>query len=511
MGERKLSAKGFILFSILILLTFSFGWDIQKADCKSRVVVAQGGEPTRLDPDMHRDAISNNGCRQVYDALLERDQNGKIVPNLAESWRYVNETVLEFKLRKGINFSNGEPFNAEVVKYNFERVSGMLPEAKKTLNAIDFSLIQEIKIIDAYTVQIILKKPSLLMPSFVSQKLIVPLKYTKEDNFERLSTKPIGTGPYVLKSWTKGSELVFEAKKDYWKGAPKIDEVVFRPIPEDRTRIAELIVGNVDIIANLKPDNIEEVKAQKNLDVKFVPSTRTAFVIINTEIEKMKDVRIRKAINYALDVPSLMKNVMGGNAYRVSTLCPKNFVGWDSEEKFYPYDPEMAKKLLAEAGFPNGMDLTILTPRGRFLNDVQTCEAIAGMLTKVGIRTKVNAVEVGLFFRQTAAHQLQEELLYAAWGNYHFDILNTLQAIAKSGQMFSWYSNKKVDDYIDDAAKTGDPAKYAEYLRLALREIWNDAGFGFLYNLRDVYGVNKRVVWEPRPDEIINLYGAYVK
>jgi peptide/nickel transport system substrate-binding protein len=492
------------------LLIFTFLIAPTLADCKTKVVVAQGTEPTRLDPDMHRENTTNTVILHIYDALLERDKDEKIVPDLAESWKFLNDTTLEFKLRKGIKFSNGEPFNAGVVKYNIERVAGLLPGAKKTLNPPGWESVKEVNVIDDYTVQIITKYPNPLLLSLAAQKYMVPIEYTKKDNFESLSTKPIGTGPYTLKSWTKGAELTLEARKDYWKGAPKIDEVVFRPIPEDATRIAELTVGNVDIISNLKPDNVKEIETQKNLEVKYVPSARTSMIFINAEREKMKDVRVRRALNHAIDVPSIIKNVMGGNAYRVSTLCPNNFVGWDPQEKFYAYDPAKAKQLLAEAGYPNGMDITILTPRGRYLNDVQACEAIAGMLTAVGIRTKVNAVEFGVFAKQTQAHDIPE-LMYAAWGNPHFDVMYTLQTVAKAGQMFCWCQDPKAEELIDKASQTVDVEKHAEYLRSALREMFENPCFGFLYNQRDIYGVNKNVAWEPRSDEDINLYGAYLK
>ncbi|MBW1722401.1 MAG: hypothetical protein JRH13_07625 [Deltaproteobacteria bacterium] len=509
MGEIKTLRRCLWIFGVFIVLGM-MGTGVTTAECKTRVVIAQGVEPTRLDPDMHRENSTLNVILHLYDALLERNQDAKIVPDLAESWRILDDRTVEFKLRRGITFSNGEPFNAQVVKYNFERVAGLLPGAKKTLNASDYQSIKEVKILDDYTVQIITKHPDPLILSYIAQKYMVPIQYTKKDNFRSLATKPVGTGPYVLKRWRKGGECVLEARKDYWKGAPKIDEIVFRPIPEDSTRIAELRVGNVDIIANLKPDNIQEVEAEKHLVVKRVPSTRVAAVWINAEMDKLKDKRVRKAINYAINVDSLVKNVMDGNAVRVSTVAPSNFVGWDPQEKFYSYDPAKAKKLLAEAGFPNGFEATILTPRGRYLNDVQACEAIAGMLTKAGIRTKVNAVEFGVFAKKTQAHEMPE-FMYAAWGNAHFDVWDMIKTCVRSGAMFSWYKNEKVDEYIDKAAQTIDPEKHNRYLQLALREMWEDPPFAFLYAQRDIYGVNKRVVWEPRSDEEINLYGAYVK
>lgn len=504
---QRMRTWSLVLGAALLATVIGFGG--QPAYCKTRVVVAQGVEPTRLDPDMHRETPTQNVILHLYDALLERDAAGKIQTDLAESYRIINDLTVEFRLRKGIVFSNGEPFNAQVVKYNFERVAGLLPGAKKTLNARDYQSIKEVKVLDEYTVQIHTKYPDPLLLSYVAQKYMVPIEYTRKDNFERLASKPIGTGAYVLKSWMKGGELVLEAKKDYWKGAPRIDEVVFRPIPEDATRIAELMVGSVDIIANLKPDNIEEVEVHEDLVVKRVPSTRVAALWINAEMDKLKDRRVRQAINYAIDVDSLIKNVMAGNALRVSTVAPRYFVGWDPEEKFYPYDPQKAKRLLAEAGYPDGFEASILTPRGRYLNDVQACEAIAGMLNKVGIKAKVEAVEFGVFAKRTQVHDMPE-FMYAAWGNNHFDVWDMIKTCVRSGAMFSWYKNEKVDEYIDKAAKSIDPVKHSEYLRTALREMWQDPPFAFLYAQRDIYGVNKRVLWEPRSDEEINLYGAAV-
>jgi len=510
---RPLGSKGVILVMSFILINLFLAWGTQTADCKTRVVVAQGAEATRLDPDLQRETTTQNVVDHIYDALLAMGPNGKIVPALAESWRYLNDTTLELKLRKGVKFSNGEPFNAEVAKYNLDRVLGKLPGAAPTpLVEPELDWVKEYEIVDDYTIQIISKYPAPLALAYLTQKMMVPFQYTKQDNFASLATKPVGTGPYVLKSWMKGSELVLEARKDCWKGIPKIDEIVFRPIPEDSTRIAELKVGNIDLITNVKPDNLEEVKAIKDVDVRSVSSNRTTHLHINTAIAKMKDIRVRKAINYAVDVESLTKNVLGGNGHRVSVICPKSMVGWDPEEKFYPYDPEMAKKLLAEAGFPDGMDITILTPRGRYVNDVAISEAIAGMLTKVGIRTKVNAVEFGIYIDIIfKAHEKEPELVFISWGNALSNTLYDLIPGVLKGGVFNSYTNEKIDSCIEKASSTVDPKKHVEYLRLALREMWIDPPFVYLYNMRDNYGVNKRLVWEPRSDERIYLFDAYVK
>jgi len=506
---KQAASKRIVLTGLILLIGF-FSVGIQPVGAGSRVVVAQGVEPTVMDPDMQRETPTENVLIHIYDPLVQRLKDNKIHPCLAESWKSIDDTTVEFKLRKNIQFTNGEPFNAAVVKYNFERVAGLLPDAPKTVNARDYRSIQGVEIIDDYTVRLITKHPDPLLLPYVSRKLMVPIDYTKKDNFKALASKPVGTGPYVLKSWMKGGELVLEAKKDYWREKAGIDTVVFRPIPEDATRIAELQVGNVDIIANLKPDNVGEIQGNNDLEVKFVPSARVAMVWMNTEKPMLQDRRVRQALNYAVDVDSLIKNVMEGNAYRVSTVAPKYFVGWDPDEKFYSHDIEKAKKLLAEAGYPDGFEASILVPRGRYLNAVAVSEAVAGMLGKVGIKVKVEAVEFGVFAKRTQAHDMPE-LMYAAWGNSTFDVWDTVKTCVRSGAMFSWYKNDIVDQNIDAAAKTIDPEEHERFLQNALREMWADPPFIFLFAQKDIYAANHRVNWEPRSDEKIFLYEASLK
>lgn len=185
----------FMVLSIVLVFLLGVGMGVQSADAKTRVVIAQGVDPTSMDPDMHRETPTDNVLVHIYDPLVQRNNDAKIVPCLAESWKIVNDTTIELKLRKGIKFSNGEPFNAAVVKYNYDRVAGLMPGAKKTLNARDYKSIKEVKVIDDYTAHIITKHPDPLLMAYMSVKLIVPIEYTKKDNFKALANKPVGTGP----------------------------------------------------------------------------------------------------------------------------------------------------------------------------------------------------------------------------------------------------------------------------------------------------------------------------
>jgi len=474
----------------------------------TRVTVAQGVDPTVLDPDMHRETPTQNVIRHIYDALLDRDADGKLTPGLAESWKFSDDTTLELTLKKGVTFSNGEPFNADVAKYNLDRVTGKLAGAKPTLNAANYASIAEVNALDPTRLQIKLKKPNLVLLRYLRDKYMVPMQYTKDQGFDALVEKPIGTGWYTLKEWTKADHLTLVANPSSWHGKANIDEVVFRPIPENATRVAELRTGNVDAIVNLPPDQVETLKAEPNVEVRTVPSARITGVFLDAlDVAPLKDKRVRQALNYGVDVDSICKNVMNGFATPVSTWAASFFVGYDPAGKRYSYDPARAKQLLADAGYASGFDVQLLTPSGRYLNDVQVVQAIAGMLEKIGVRTKVNAVEFGVFAKMTQDRTIPD-MFFAAWGNAPWDIYDTLIALARTGGIFSWYSNPTVDDLVDKAGSTADDAKHADYLKQALGLLWEDASHIFLYQQQDLYAANKRLKWQPRSDETIDMFSA---
>jgi len=473
-----------------------------------RVTVAQGVDPTVLDPDMHRETPTNNVIRHIYDALLERDADGQLIPGLAESWKFTDDTTLQLTLKSGVKFSNGEPFNADVAKYNLDRVTGKLAGAKATLNAANYASIGDVRSLDPTTLEIKLQKPNPVLLRYLRDKYMVPMQYTKDNGFDALVEKPIGTGWYTLKEWTRSDHLTLVASQASWHGKPNIDEVVFRPIPENATRVAELKTGNVDAIVNVPPDQVDTLKADSNVDVRTVPSARITGLFLNAlDVAALKDKRVRQALNYGVDVDSICKNVMNGYATPVSTWATSFFVGYDQAGKRYAYDPTHAKQLLTDAGYPDGFNVELLTPSGRYLNDVQVVQAIAAMLEKIGIHVKVNAVEFGVFAKMTQDRTIPD-MFFAAWGNAPWDVYDTLIALARTGGIFSWYSNPTLDDLVDKAGSTSDETKHADYLKQALGVIWEDASHVFLYQQQDLYAASKRLKWQPRSDETLDMFSA---
>lgn len=512
---KKMSVK--ILMSIFItavavVMVAATGVGVvQAANPSTRVIVAQGADATTLDPHMHRETTTSNVLSHIYDTLIMRGSDMSLQPLLAESWTYINDTTLEIHLKKGIRFHNGEELTAETVKYNFDRVTGKLPGARLTKVSYRYVNVKDSEVVDKYALRVHLFHPDSLFLGQLSELPIVPKEYTEKHGFEILDTRPVGTGPYKLKKWEHESQIVLTRNPDYFRGSAAIEEVVFRVLPDPMTRVAELMTGGVDIIVNLPPDSIPQVEMQSNLAVKTVPSARVAYVWFNMlETPQFADVRVRRALNYAVDVEAIIKYVYGGHGMRISTMAPPYFTGYDPKDPVYSYDPEKARALLREAGYGDGFTVTMLTTRGRFLNDILLAQTIASYLEEVGVHVNINAVEFGVFAKQTQERRIPEMML-AALGTSSFNVLDAMRTIVRSGdQAFSWYSNPKVDVLIDKAAKTIDEEEHEWLLQEALDILYEDPPFIYLFALEDIYGVNRRVDWQPRSDERIYLYDARI-
>jgi len=477
-----------------------------------KVVVAQGVDPTTMDPHQQRETSTVNVLLHIYDPLLERDAQDPTKFNgiLATSWTQVDPTTVEFKLQAGVTFSGGEPFDAECVKYNVDRLLGFLPGTEPALLAYQFGTIESTEVVDAETVRIKTKVPDPLILSRMALLYMIPTGSVDADP-EALMSEPNGTGPYNLVEWDRNNQVVLQAKEDYFRGAPTVDELVFRTIPEASTRLAEIQVGNVDIITNVPPENAAEVGSQGQADVKEVPSSRIAAVWLDTlENPTLAKKEVRQALNYAVDVEAITQDVMSGYGMPVATIVPSYWVAYNPDLKPYPFDQAKARELLAAAGVPDGFEVEMLLPRGRYLMAEEVAQAVVADLAGVGVNVKLNAVEFGVFAEATQARQIPG-MFYAAWGEPFFDPGGMLEVTVRSGtDGFSWFNNPEIDALIDEAQSTvGD--EHVNNLQEVEKAIYEDPPFIFLFAQKDLYGVSNRLDWSPRSDEWIILYGASVK
>ena len=493
--KKSLILLGLSLVLILLFSTFSFSAP------KDTLVIAQGVDATTLDPHMHQETPTYNVCMNIYDGLVKRNKKEEIVPNLAISWKILNDTTWQFKLRKGVKFHNGEEFDANAVKFSIERVINPKTHSPQIsdLNAID-----HVDVIDKYTINVVTKKPYPILLARLCNHMIIPPKYTKEKGADYLALHPIGTGPYKFKKWYKDEKIELVANEDYHFGVPKIKKVIFRPIPEASSRIAELLTGGVDIITNVPPDKLAEIEKSKRARVSSAPSVRVIFIVLDTTRESpIKNKKVRQALNYGVDVDSIIKYVLGGNAYRIATpLTPAHF-GYDPSIKPYPYDPKKAKELLAEAGYPHGFKMTLITPSGRYLMDKDVAQVIAGQLNKIGLKINVKVLEWGVYIKEILSRKVESPMFLLGWGNDTLDADGTLFPMLRSGERLSFYSNHEFDKYLDLGRTTLDPKKRKEYYSKALHILYDDPGWLVLYQQKDLYGASKRIKWEARPDERI--------
>ncbi|MFB3818598.1 MAG: ABC transporter substrate-binding protein [Candidatus Methylomirabilales bacterium] len=501
------------LFAVPLLIAAALG---PAEAAKDRVVVAFGSNIPTLDPHMHSSRLAHIADYHLYDTLLYREpkNNYKPGPGLATSIKSLNPTTWELKLRQGVKFHNGEPFNAEAVKFTIERV--LNPETKSVTRG-NFTWIKEVKTVDDYTVQLLTAKPFPAAPEFLTLAYIVPPKYLKQVGNDEFSRKPVGTGPYKHVEWKKAEHLIVEANPNYWKdspkGMPQIKTIVFRTIPETTTQIAELLSGGVDLIRNVPPDQIELVKASPNARVSATKILRVNSLILDSagraSQTPLTNQKVREALAHAINTDELISKILGGYAERTATGVNPLHFGFDPSVKPHAYDPERAKKLLAEAGYPNGFEITFNTYSGTITSVDQMADAITGYLAKVGIKAKRRHIEDVGTWTKSGQEGKMEGIQYYSWGsNSIFDADAIMYALTYSKEPLSYTKDPALDALLDEGRTQTDPKKRLEAYAKA-QKLVHEKAYWIPINIQyTIEGVNKGLNYEASSDEMMRVYRA---
>jgi peptide/nickel transport system substrate-binding protein len=502
--------KKSVLFLVLPILLLSFGLALGAARDKDTLVIAQGVDPTTLDPQDHLETPALNACLNLYDTLLVRDANFKISPQLATTYKLINDHTWEFKLRQGVKFQNGEDFNASAVKFNIERMADPKNKLRQTVFQ---GIVDRVDIIDNYTVRIITKVPHPYLDAHlcIYGGMIAP-KYFQEKGPQYIATHPMGTGPYKLVSWVKDDQMVLEANENYWQGVPKIKRVIFRPIPEATTRVAALQTQEADMIVNIPPHLMKLMDWKGRSFVSKTPSIRVIFMAFDTtKGGPVADKRVRQAIAQGINMETIIKKVLEGNGILLGSPLTSNHFGYDPSVKPYAYNPDKAKELLAEAGYPKDFNFVLNSPNGRYLNDKEVAEAVVGELRKIGINASVRVHEWGTYMNNMMyAHNAAPSYILG-WGNTTFDADFTIKQLMRTGLLLSNYSNPKLDALLDQGATTMDKNKRQKIYSDAIKLIHEEAPWGWAYQQVDIYGVNERVNWKARMDERLEVFNMSFK
>jgi peptide/nickel transport system substrate-binding protein len=446
----------------------------------------------------------------VFDHLAARDlKTGKVGPSLATSWRNLDDTTWEVKLRQGVKFHDGTRFTARDVKATFDRV--LNPENKITARG-NHAKIKGVEVVDDYTVRFKTDGPYPLFVERLTALVIQSEKVIKEKGHEWMQENPVGTGPYKLVKWNKKQDHLLVRNDDYWGPKPAFKYVRVRIIPEQATQIAELMSGGVDIIKAVPPDQMDVINKSGTARTSTSPILRTAMIQLDQAGRSGKnpfqDRRVRQAANLAVDMDAIIKHVLNGLGDRTATTINPMAFGFDPGVKPYRQDVAAARKLLADAGYSSGFEVGFLQTAPIVEPALpQTSEAITADLSKVGIRTKKRYVgDVGPYVNLVRDSKA-DPMFEWSWGYYSiFDADAILYDVMKCNEAYSYYCNKELDDLIIQGRSTLDQKRRSEIYAKAQKLIFDDAAYLYKWGLRGVWGISNRVDYEAPRDEVDRMF-----
>jgi len=444
---------------------------------------------------------------QTNDLLVNLDDKGQPAPMLATRWEALNPTTWRFHLRQGVKFHDGVEFTAADVKHTIDYV--LKPETKYG-TASRIGQVSEVVVVDKHTVDIKTKQPFPTLLVGLTNIAIEPKHVHDKGGPEAMLRQPIGTGPFKFQRWLPADRYELVANPDYWGGKPKVDRLVFRQIPEGATRVASLLAGETHIIEEIPVDLIPRVRSARNAEVAPVATTGSLVLTFDTRKPPFNDPRVRQAIDLAIDKNLINQEILAGTAEVLQgQLLTKATFGHNPNLKARPYDPARAKKLLAEAGFPNGFTTAITNRSGRYVSDVEIGNAIGGMLDQIGVKTQVNVVEGGVYSRMATAMDMGP-MHIVGWYSLGDADFNTIWFTMDSKRAF-WKNEEYERLYLEARSTTDQAKRQAAYARM-MQVMHDENPAVFLFGVPSVYGKSKRLVgWAPPGDRLLRLAKAELK
>lgn len=511
-----LSARFAGFVSIIMLLAMHDAYAMTPPRSES-VIVGISSNILSLDPTNHRDRDTQMVLKNIFDSLTTRDKHLLVVPQLAESWRPLDQTTWEFKLRKGIVFHNGDGFTAQDVKFTLDRVTkeGAL-EGRTSPRRTLLERISDVKVLDPYTFQILTDKPWPILPLMLTLQEIVPRHYIQRVGTERFEKAPVGTGPYQFSSRSKDGALILKRFDQYYGGAPENPPVqvaqseylIFKTIPDPALRTALLKKGQADIITNVPVETIPLFDMLPHLSVMGQPATRSYFADLNCRKPPFNDVRARLAINYAMDMRLVVNTMFQGNARILPTILLQQAFAYNDRLLPYPHDPDKAKELFRLAGVSKNYKLRIvcIEKYARFANSISL------FLSKIGMKSTITIGEKKVV--RAAMKNLTADILVTSWGNTTLDPVGILMPKLKTKGRgnFSNYSNPKVDELLLLSEKTLSQEERDAHYKKIQEIIYREAPMLFGYASEEFYGVSRRIKgFYPSATGMLNLHDVTIE
>jgi len=430
-------------------------------DADTLIIGSQYGDPQNFDPIATFTLAWGMIGSNIFDALVYRGVDMKIDKSkgLATGWHYVNQNTLRFTLRHGVTFQDGEPFNAAAVKFTFDRLLG--PVGQAGAQYFQYKTVKQVKVVDPYTVDFITKVPDPVLVTKLAGygAMMVPPAYLTKHGNRYFTTHPIGTGAFMVTKYTPKSEVDLVANPTYWRGAPRMKRLIYRFIPDDTTRLAELQTGHIDIMQKVAIAQVSVIKGAPGLHLYPVGSPTVEGIFLDPRISPTNNVLIRQAINYAIDRKSIIKDVLGGYGTLVSTWQSAQSFGNDPALAPYPYDPTKAKALIAQAHIKGPLSLRF-TIDGTDSIFKQVAEVIVAELQQVGFTVALETVDPVVHYGTNIPKGKYGNMAEFGWGGWTLDFDNTAYSLYHTGEFYNpGYSNKSMDSLLEAARSTLDQGK----------------------------------------------------
>lgn len=445
-------------------------------------------------PDPHRDPAGQMLpiFRLAFEGLVRADESGRPTPVLAESWKLINDTTWQFVLRRGVRFQDGEPFNADVVKWNIERAQ----DPKNSVFSARVKPIVSVEVVNEHTVIVKTRTPFASLLGNLMPILMLPPAYYTRVGPQGFVAAPVGTGPYRIVTFKPDAQVRMERHDGYWGPKPALTSVTFRMLPEAASRIAALQAGEIDLSYHVPPESIDQVRAAGFTVVPVHIGQAYLFILAQprTTIEPLRSKLVRQAINYAVDKDALIKAFTKGMARRLEgQLVGPDGVGYTEKVKAYPYDPGKARALLREAGYPNGFKVKMTGTSGRYPEDKEVSQAVAQYLRQVGIDVELSLVEANVWTDRFLNYKLDP--IWIIGLNYLPSMDHTFASVhfTNDPSTRQWFGDDRLNELYTKQVTTLDPAqrkvaleRFAEYLR-------EEAVALFLYQIPLVLAASPRV------------------
>jgi peptide/nickel transport system substrate-binding protein len=509
----------------MVLLSFGLAAGSQS----QTVSVGLAADVTSMDPHYHLYSPNQNIADHIYGRLIERGDELQLVPGLALSWRPVDALVWEFKLRPGVVFHDGSPFTAEDVAFSIERV----PTIKDSPGpfTVYTKEIATVTVIDPLTLRFKTHRPHALLPNDLSVLPIIPKKLGAGVTSADFNSgkAAIGTGPYKLVKFTRSDRIELVRNDTYWGKKPQIPSLLFKILTNDATRVAALLSGDVQVIDAVPVADIKRLGESQ--DVKLVQRVSSRLIFLYFDVNRspspfvtdregkplasnpLKDLRVRQAISKAIDRELIRSSVMEGASRPSAQLVIPGLSGYEESLKVEAADVDGAKKLLAEAGYPNGFGLTLHGPNNRYVQDEAILQTVAQMLSRVGIAVKVEALPAAVFFPRNNRGDFSFSM--SGWIPDSGEASSPLRAILSTRNKdkgfgafnASGYSNPKVDQLVEQAMETLNDAERDKFLRAATVSALADMPVAPLHHQVNIWAARKNLKVSGRSDERTHGYG----